>query len=119
MLLQCSIDPFVVRNKNLTFFEMVYHRTCKLNLACTRYIIGSRPNNDIMTISTFLFNNILLSKLLNIYSIIFDDSAVAIIVTFIFYSVNINRVCYVIVVVFAPNFIAVKVRNIVTFVGTL
>jgi hypothetical protein len=51
-------------------------------------------------------------------SIIFDDSAVAIIVSFIFYSNNIKRSCHFFIVVLTPYSIAFRVCNIMAFVGT-
>ena len=119
IILQSKLDSFAIGNNRLTLFEMINHCPCNINFTCTRYMIRSRSNNDSATVSTFLLNNILLSQLLNMCGIIFDDSAVAIIVTFIFHHVNINRARYVIIVVLTPDSILVRVSNIMAFVGTL
>lgn len=119
MLLQSKSDPFARGNKNLTVFEMVCHCTCNINFTCTRYVVRSRSNNDIVTVNTLFLNNIRFSSLFNIHRIIIDNSAVAIIVSFIFYSVNINRSCHFVIIVFIPDSIIVIVSNIMAFIGTL
>lgn len=92
---------------------MVNHCTCNLNFICARYVIRSRSNNDILTISAFFLNNIWLSWLLNMYNVIFDGSAITVIVPVIFDFVNIEVSCYFIIIVFRPSCIIVRVRNIV------
>jgi len=46
-------------------------------------------------------------------NVIFDDSAITVIVPIIFDFVNIEVSCYFIIIVFRPDSIIVRVRNIV------
>lgn len=119
MFLQSSTYPFVVGNKNFTLFEMVNHCTCNTNFTCARHIICSRPNNNLMTVNTFLMNNICFGGFQYVGAIVFDSCSIAVVISFIFYSININRSCYFVIIVLTPNFVVVRVSNIMSLAGTL
>lgn len=119
VLLQSHANSFIIRNENLALFEMIHHRTCNFNLICARYTIGSRSNNDIVTVSTFLLDNIRFGFSFGVCSIIIDNPAVAIIIRLIFYFFNIDMSWDYIIVVFSPISVIVRVSNIMAFVGSL
>ncbi len=119
MLLQSNSDPFVIRNKYATLFEMFYHRTCNIKFTCSRYMICGRSNYNIVTISTLLFYNIWLSRVLNVCRIIINYPTITIIVSFIFYFVNTNRSCHLFIVILTPYSIIIRVCNIMPIIGTL